>query len=114
MFHLDIHASMLYQHVGMIVLVCPCVCLYAWYIELLLCSAIAMLSLCYYYIIHVSLLSYIQTCLNSFCFEFTCTYYVFKNILLVVHTQSSILCHCCIFIFTLKLYNLSNQVAVLV
>ena len=52
-------------------------------------------SLCCCCIIHVLLLSHIQTCLNSFCFESTCTYYVFRNILPVVYTvinSVSLLC----------------------
>ena len=60
------------------------------------------LFLCCCCIIHVSLVSYIQTCLNSFCFEFTYTYYVFKNILLVACTQSSILCQSCILFYLLQ------------
>ena len=65
MFHLDIHASMLYQHVGMIVLVCLYMCIHD--------VNVSMSLLCYCYIIHVSLMGYIQTCLNSLLNSFIST-----------------------------------------
>ena len=71
---------------------CSCVSSYVY--TMIQCIHIIVMSLlCYCYIIHVSLMGYIQTCLNSFLNSFIST--VHSNIF-VVHTQLSILCYICL------------------